>query len=46
LLGGSSTSGGLSALESLIPSSGLGGLGFKARRDASEIEKRQFSLSK
>lgn len=43
-LGGSSTSGGgLSALESLLPSAGSStGLGFKARRDAIEIEKRQL----
>ena len=48
-MGGSSgTSGGLGALESLIPSlssSGSSGLGFKARRDAKEAEKRQFDLS-
>ncbi|KAJ5333591.1 uncharacterized protein MYU51_011567 [Penicillium brevicompactum] len=45
LLSGSSTSGGgLSALESLIPSSGSG-LGFKARRDATEVEKRQLGGS-
>ncbi|KAJ6080135.1 hypothetical protein N7467_009888 [Penicillium canescens] len=48
-MGGSSgTSGGLGALESLIPSmssSGSSSLGFKARRDAKEAEKRQFDLS-
>ncbi|KAJ5996330.1 hypothetical protein N7522_007990 [Penicillium canescens] len=48
-MGGSSgSSGGLGALESLIPSmssSGSSGLGFKARRDAKEAEKRQFDLS-
>jgi cutinase len=48
-LGGSSgTSGGLGALESLIPSlgsSGSSGLGFKARRDAKEAEKRNIDLN-